>query len=116
MRLHCIAVVLLCLHQEVVAQTTRVAQILSPCTWNQSNAERLVLWSKWRNSHTSRQQRGKSDNDWGKTPSLGVRFLWLQQAVQEGRVKMLSVPTSENLSDTFTKSLFELTQIDAIGV
>ena len=33
-----------------------------------------------------------------------VRFLW-QQAVQEGRVKVLSVPTSENLSDTFTKSL-----------
>ena len=36
--------------------------------------------------------------------TLDVRFLW-QQAVQEGRVKVLSVPTSENLSDMFTKSL-----------
>ena len=41
---------------------------------------------------------------------LMLRFLWLQQAVQEGRLKVLSVPTSENLSDTFTKSL---SQVDA---
>ena len=34
-----------------------------------------------------------------------VRFSWLQQAVQEGCFKVFSVPTSENLSDTFTKSL-----------
>ena len=33
-----------------------------------------------------------------------VRFLWLQPAVEEGRLEVLSVPTSENFSDTFTKS------------
>ena len=40
-----------------------------------------------------------------KTRHVDVRFLWLQQAIQEGRLKVLSVPTSENLSDTFTNSL-----------
>ena len=40
-----------------------------------------------------------------KTRHVDVRFLWLQQAVQEGRLKVLSVPTTENLSDTFTKFL-----------
>ena len=44
----------------------------------------------------------------GKTRHVDVRFLWLQQAVQEGRLKVLSLPTSENLSDTFTKSLFQV--------
>ena len=39
---------------------------------------------------------------WVKTRHVDVRFLWLRQAVQEGRLKVLSVPTSENLSDTFT--------------
>ena len=39
----------------------------------------------------------------GKTQHLDVLFLWLQQAVQEGRLKVLSGP--EPLSDTFTKSL-----------
>ena len=46
----------------------------------------------------------------GKTRHIDVRFLWLQQASQEGRLKVLSVPTSEHLSDTFTKSL---SQVDA---
>lgn len=41
----------------------------------------------------------------GKVRHIDVRFLWLQQAVQEGRLKVLSVPTSENVSDTFTKAL-----------
>ena len=41
----------------------------------------------------------------GETRRVDVRFLWLQQAVQEGRLKVLSVPTSENLSDTFRKCL-----------
>ena len=45
-----------------------------------------------------------------KTRHLDVRFLWLQQAVQEGRFEVLGVPTSEHLSDTFTKSL---SQVDA---
>ena len=43
--------------------------------------------------------------DWRKTGHVDVRFLWLQQAAQEGRLKVLSVPTSQNLSDTVTKSL-----------
>ena len=33
------------------------------------------------------------------------RSLWLEHTVQEGRSKVLSAPTSETLSDTFTKSL-----------
>ena len=41
---------------------------------------------------------------------LDVRFLWQQQVEQEGRLEVLSVPTSENLSDTFTKSQ---SQVDA---
>ena len=41
----------------------------------------------------------------GKTRHVDVRFLLLQQAVQEGRLKVLSVLTSENLSDSFKKSL-----------
>ena len=45
-----------------------------------------------------------------KTRHVDVRFLWLHQAVQEGRVKVLSVLTSENLSDMFAKSL---SQVDA---
>ena len=45
-----------------------------------------------------------------KTRHVDVRFLWLQQAVQEGHLKVLSVPSSENLSDMFTKSL---SQVDA---
>ena len=46
----------------------------------------------------------------GNTRHIDVRSLWLQQAVHEGRFKVLSVPTSENLSDIFTKSL---SQVDA---
>ena len=46
------------------------------------------------------------DRDWAKPV---VRFLWLQQALQEGRLKVLSVPTGENLSDTLTKSFPDLT-------
>ena len=41
----------------------------------------------------------------GTTRHVDVRFLWLQQAVQEGRVKGGQCPTSDNLSDTCTKSL-----------
>ena len=33
-----------------------------------------------------------------------LRFLWLQPAVEEGRLEVLSVLTSENFSDTLTKS------------
>ena len=36
---------------------------------------------------------------------VDVRFVWLQHAVKERRLKVLTVPTSEKLSDTFTKSL-----------
>ena len=43
-----------------------------------------------------------------KTRHVDVRFLWLQQAVQDGRLKVLSVPTTDNLSDTFTKSLSQV--------
>ena len=46
----------------------------------------------------------------GRMRHVDVRYLWLQQAVQEGRLKVLSVPTQENWSDTFTKAL---TQHDA---
>ena len=53
----------------------------------------------------------------GKTRHVDLRFLWLQQAAQEGRRKVLSVPTSENLSDTFTKSVLQADEdIVAIGV
>ena len=45
------------------------------------------------------------------TRHVDVRHLWLQQAVQRGCLKVLRVPTSENLSDTFTKSL---SQADAV--
>ena len=41
----------------------------------------------------------------GRMRHVDVRYLWLQQAVLEGRLKVLSVPTAENLSDTFTKAL-----------
>ena len=40
-----------------------------------------------------------------KTRHVDLRFLWLQRAEQEGLLKVLSVPTSEYLSGTFTKSL-----------
>ena len=46
-----------------------------------------------RNSHAFRQLRGKR-------PVCPAR-LWLQRTVQEERLKVLSVSTSENLSDTF---------------
>ena len=59
-------------------------------------------------SHALRQQRGKSMSARatveGKTRLVDVRFLWLQPAMQEGRVKLFSVPTCEDLSETFTKS------------
>ena len=41
----------------------------------------------------------------GKTRHVNVRFLWLQQTAQDGRLKVLLVPTREYLSDTFTKAL-----------
>ena len=41
---------------------------------------------------------------------VDVRYLWLQQAVQEGRLDVQSVPTIENWSDMFTKAL---TQMDS---
>ena len=37
-----------------------------------------------------------------RTRRVDVRFLWLQQGVQDGRLKVLSVPTSDNLSGTST--------------
>ena len=40
-----------------------------------------------------------------KSRHVDVRFVWLQHAVKEKRLKVLSVPTSEKLSDTFMKSL-----------
>ena len=41
----------------------------------------------------------------GKMRHVDVCYLRLQQAVLEGRLKVLSVPTSENFSDVFTKPL-----------
>ena len=41
----------------------------------------------------------------GETRHVDVCFLWLLQAVQEGRLKVLRVPSSVNVSDTFTISL-----------
>ena len=41
---------------------------------------------------------------------VDVRYLWLQQAVQEGKLDVQSVPTVENWLDMFTKAL---TQMDA---
>ena len=41
----------------------------------------------------------------GKIRHVDASFLWLHQAVQEGCLTVLCVPTSESLSDTFTKSL-----------
>ena len=41
----------------------------------------------------------------GRMRHLDVRFLRLQQAVQEGKLRVLPVPTSENWSDVFTKPL-----------
>ena len=46
----------------------------------------------------------------GETRHIDVRFLGLQQAAQDGRLKVLSVPASEHLSHTFTKAL---SQVDA---
>ena len=63
-----------------------------------------------RDLHALRQQRGKRhvcSARVGDNSHVDVRFLWLQQALQEGRLKVLCVPTSENLSDKFTKSLSE---------
>ena len=36
---------------------------------------------------------------------VDVRFLWLQQAVLDGKLRILSVPTAENISDVFTNAL-----------
>jgi hypothetical protein len=44
----------------------------------------------------------------GRTHPLDVRFLWLQQAVQEEQLRVLPVPTSENWSGTFTKALIHV--------
>ena len=41
----------------------------------------------------------------GKMRHVDVRFLWLQQAVKEGKLRVLSVPTADNMSYVFTKPL-----------
>ena len=41
----------------------------------------------------------------GRMRHVDVRFLWLQQAVREGRLRVAAVPTAENWSDVFTKPL-----------
>ena len=41
----------------------------------------------------------------GKTRHVDVRFLQVKQQVPEGRLEVFTFPSSENLSDTLTKSL-----------
>ena len=86
----------------------RVAQVVSSCARNQGNG--ITGCEIHMRCDGSAARSMSARQGLAKTRHVDVRFLWLQQAVQEGRLKVLSVPTSENLSDTFTKSL---SQVDA---
>ena len=71
------------------------------------------MLNDWRNGVTyeipvrcdSSAARGMSARQGSEqTRHVDVRSLRLQQAVHEGRLTVFSIPTSENMSDIFTKS------------
>ena len=60
-----------------------LAAQVSSCAPKQGHAERLALRSVMKDSHALLQKACLFDED-GKTRHIDVRFLWLQQAAQEG--------------------------------
>ena len=43
----------------------------------------------------------------GKAQHIQTRYLWLQERVADKDLQVISVPTSDNIADLFTKSLTE---------
>ena len=92
----------------------RVAPVVSSCARSQGNVERAASRSGMRDSHALQLRCCKEaylfDKDWAKLDILMCASCGYNKQYRKDVLKVLSVPTNENLSDSLTKSLSQIDQ------